>query len=131
MAHRMFVTKPRVGTVEGNRECVPHVGFQPVTTGDELFTREVVRVNECGVVSRCAFIVFGDLSIIDLDAVEPVPGLRARVGPNAGRCFHGFIEIGRARIGRDDRGVEVIRADFNKPVACGTYRFLGFAGMAQ
>ena len=84
LAHRMFVTKPRVGTVEGNREGLAHIGFQPVTAGDELFAREVIGIHERSIVSGSAFVVFGDFAIIDLDAMKPVLGFRTCVGPDAG-----------------------------------------------
>ena len=131
MAHRMFVAKPWIGVVERDGERVTNIGFQPVTIADELLTSQVIGVDEGRVVAGDAFVVFRDVAVIDFDAMEPIFGLGAGVCPNAGSRFYRFVKIGCAGIGRNDRGVEVIRADFDKPVTRRLYRFLGFSRMAH
>ena len=124
MAHRMFVAEPWIGAIERDRERVTNIGFQPVTIAHELLTGQVIGVDEGRVVAGDAFVIFRDVAVIDFDAMEPIFGLGAGIGPNAGSRFYRFIKIGCTGIGRNDCGVEVIRADLDKPVTRRLYRFL-------
>ena len=87
MTHRVFVVKPWVGAVERDGERPTDIGFKPVAMADELCARQSIGVDERGVVAGDAFIIFSNVAVIDLDAMEPILGLGTGICPNARSRF--------------------------------------------